>query len=62
MRQTALALLAIVTAAVTATAAPPPKYLDVDVNWQQMQALPTIEAQQGADLVAADDPQAFELL
>ena len=31
-------------------AAPPPKYLDVDVNWQQTQTLPALSIQQGASM------------
>jgi hypothetical protein len=43
----------MIIAAVAATplfAAPPPKYLDVDVNWQQTQELETLNIQQGASM------------
>ena len=47
MKQTALAILAIVTAALTTTAAPP-LYVDCDLNQSQLQPLREIKLQQSA--------------
>ena len=38
------------TLAAPLISAPPPKYLDVDVNWQQTQTLPALSIQQGASM------------
>jgi hypothetical protein len=51
-------LAAIIAAFATgAVAGPPPKYLDVDVNFQQLQKLPTLNAQQGASMLLVVRPK-----
>jgi hypothetical protein len=49
MRKTMLALLSTM-AATLVFGTPPPKYLDIDSNFQQLQRLPALGIQQGADM------------